>query len=93
MRYRAVASHPMAQQPLVRLRLLKAGGEIGTEITVAALADLQGKPGETWGYDPNAFVYALVAPNKKDPPYWVRKDKKKLKLDSTNTLNEFIKKI
>ena len=79
MRYRAVASHPMAQQPqLVRLRL-QIGDTIGTEITVSALAALQGKPGETWGYDPNAFVYALVAPNKKDPPYWVRKDKKKLK--------------
>ena len=57
----------MAQQPLVRLRLKKAGGVIGDEITVAALADLQDNPGETWGYDPNAFVYVPVKPNKRDP--------------------------
>ena len=72
----------MAQQPLVRLRLKKAGGEIGDEITVAALADLQDNPGETWGYDPNAFVYALVAPDKKDPPKRKPKLKKQLTIDS-----------
>ena len=65
-RYRAVASHPMAQQPLVRLRLQK-GDAIGDEITVAALANLQERPGETYGFDPNDFVYVEVKPNKRDP--------------------------
>ena len=72
----------MAQQPqLVRLRL-QIGDTIGTEITVSALAALQGKPGETWGYDPNAFVYALVKPNQKDPPAHVKKPKRRLAFSS-----------
>ena len=58
----------MAQEPqLVRLRLQK-GDAIGDEITVAALANLQGQSVETYGFDPNDFVYVEVKPNKRDPP-------------------------
>ena len=67
----------MAQQPQqVRLRLQK-GDTIGEQITVAALAALQDKPGETWGFDPNAFVYKLVEPKRKDPPKsWTTKQRR-----------------